>query len=276
MTSPLPQSADLQLPAGLTPALLEGLNLPLVVTDPRQPDNPIVFVSSTFQAISGYSADEVVGRNCRFLQGPDTDPEATQRLRRAIKAGVSETVDLLNYRKSGEPFINRLLVAPLYDGHGEVAAFLGVQQEVFPAGDPLTGRLSRNMAFPRVGTGRLDDLLEDLAGGQADSPERATVFAWDIASGTLYSPDAPTPGADLSDGPGTYLVARDFLNSLHPDDADDLQSHLAGAFESPTASFEAQLRQLSDDGWRDVHVSGRFVYVGDSPTPTLLCVYLPS
>ena len=272
MTAPLDASTDLQLPGGLTPALLDSLNLPLVVTDPTRPDNPITFVSTAFQRIMGYGADEVLGRNCRFLQGPDTCPEAVGKMRRAIKAGVSETVDLLNYRKSGEPFINRVLISPLYDGHGEVAAFLGVQQEVFPAGDPLTARLSRNMAFPRVGADKLDDLLEDLGGGEPDS----TVFAWDIASGALYSPFDPAPGADISDGSGTYLRARDFLNSLHTDDAEDLQSHLAGAFESPTASFAASARQAFGDGWRDVHVSGRFVYVGDSPTPTLLCVYLPS
>ena len=272
MTEPLPQSSDVQLPGGLTSALLEGLNLPLVVTDPHRDDNPIVFVSSTFQTITGYTEAEIVGRNCRFLQGPDTDPEAVSRIRRAIKAGASETVDLLNYRKSGEPFMNRLLVAPLYDGHGEVAGFIGVQQEIFPAGDPLTARLSRNMAFARVGADKLDDLLEDLSG---DDPD-AVVFAWDIASGALYSPDAPGPGADVTDAPEATLRARDFLNSLHPEDAEDLQAHLAGAFESPTASFSAELRQSHDGGWREVHITGRFVYVGDSASPTLLCVYLPS
>ena len=272
MTLPRPQSSELELAGGLTPALLEGLNLPLVVTDPRQDDNPIVFVSSTFLAITGYAFEETVGRNCRFLQGPDTCPDATARLRRAIKAGASETVDLLNYRKSGEPFMNRLLVAPIFDGHGEVAAFIGVQQEIFPGGDPLIARMSRNMAFPRVGADKLDDLLEDLASDDDD----ATVFAWDIASGALYSPDAPTPGADVSSGSGSYLRARDFLNSLHAEDAEDLQSHLAGAFESPTASFAAELRQSDGENWRDVHISGRFVYVGESATPTLLCVYLPS
>ncbi|RAL60392.1 hypothetical protein DID88_000168 [Monilinia fructigena] len=97
------------------------------MTDPRRADNPIVFASDGFVSVTGYSRTDIIPRNCRFLQGPHTDRQATKRLRTSIE-NCEETVELLlNYRRNGDPFWNLLYVSPLIDGNGDIRFFLGGQ-----------------------------------------------------------------------------------------------------------------------------------------------------
>mmetsp|Transcript_8222 Transcript_8222/g.30914 ORF Transcript_8222/g.30914 Transcript_8222/m.30914 type:complete len:338 (-) Transcript_8222:1509-2522(-) len=101
-----------------------------VITDPNLPDNPIVFASAGFLTLTGYTLDQVLGRNCRFLQGPDTDPKAVAKIREAIATGNDCSVCLLNYRIDGSTFWNQFFVAALRDGRGEIANYVGVQCQV--------------------------------------------------------------------------------------------------------------------------------------------------
>jgi PAS domain S-box-containing protein len=101
-----------------------------VVSDPNLPDNPIVFASHGFYDLTGFTAGEVLGRNCRFLQGPATDPEAVNAIRRGIYEGRDTAVCLINYKKDGHPFWNRFFVAPLRGVDGRIVNFVGVQCEV--------------------------------------------------------------------------------------------------------------------------------------------------
>jgi len=100
------------------------------ITDPSRPDNPLVYVNDGFCRLTGYDREDVLGRNCRFLQGPDTDEATLDRLRAAIDAEEPVTVELRNYRADGEPFWNRLTIAPVRDARGEVTHFLGFQADV--------------------------------------------------------------------------------------------------------------------------------------------------
>lgn len=102
----------------------------MVLTNPNLDDNPIVYVNEAFQRVTGYSRTATIGRNCRFLQGKDTDKADVDRLRRAIEAEEDTTVDILNYRANGEPFLNRLIVAPIKDANGHCEYFIGVQKEI--------------------------------------------------------------------------------------------------------------------------------------------------
>lgn len=101
-----------------------------VITDPSLPDNPIVFASQGFLSLTGYKLDQVLGRNCRFLQGPETDPRAVAKIRNAIAEGFDTSVCLLNYRIDGSTFWNQFFVAPLRDSDGEVVNYVGVQCKV--------------------------------------------------------------------------------------------------------------------------------------------------
>jgi PAS domain S-box-containing protein len=104
--------------------------LSMVIADPNQPDCPIVYVNRAFTEVTGYSAGMAVGRNCRFLQGELRDQPARARLRDAIGAGESCTVDVVNFRANGERFLNRLMIAPVRDDAGRLFAYVGVQTEL--------------------------------------------------------------------------------------------------------------------------------------------------
>ncbi|NBC34107.1 MAG: PAS domain-containing protein [Alphaproteobacteria bacterium] len=101
-----------------------------LITDPHRPDNPIIYATRAFYDLTGYSRDEVVGRNCRFLQGPDTDPQAVRHIREAIHALRPITIDILNYSKDGRPFWNRLRIRPSFDAQGDLESFIGVQNPI--------------------------------------------------------------------------------------------------------------------------------------------------
>jgi two-component system cell cycle sensor histidine kinase/response regulator CckA len=102
----------------------------LIITDAGQPEHPLVYVSPGFERLTGYPAVEALGRNCRFLQGKDTDPAVVTQVREAVRDGAACTVEVQNYRKDGTPFWNELSVSPVRDGAGRVTHFVGVQTDV--------------------------------------------------------------------------------------------------------------------------------------------------
>ena len=93
-------------------------------------DRPLIYVNQAFLDETGYALDEVIGKNCRFLQGEGTDPKAVQRIREALDAFEPIDIELLNYRKDGTPFMNRLKMSPVYDGDGKPVAFMGMQSNI--------------------------------------------------------------------------------------------------------------------------------------------------
>ena len=100
------------------------------ITDPNQPNHPLVYVNPAFEKTTGYAAEEALSRNCRFLQGEDRDQPALAELRAAVSEGRHCTVVLRNYRKDGTLFWNELSVYPVLDEEGRVANFVGVQNDV--------------------------------------------------------------------------------------------------------------------------------------------------
>nr|AML77606.1 putative LOV domain-containing protein [Equisetum hyemale] len=121
---------------------LERIEKNFVVTDPRLPDNPIIYASDNFLELTEYSREEVLGRNCRFLQGPETDEETVKRIRKAIREQREITVQLLNYTKSGRRFWNLFHLLPMRDEKGELQYFIGVQLDGTEHIDPAQKRLS--------------------------------------------------------------------------------------------------------------------------------------
>ncbi|MCD7469902.1 Phototropin-2 [Datura stramonium] len=121
---------------------LERIEKNFVITDPRLPDNPIIFASDSFLELTEFTREEILGRNCRFLQGPETDQATVQKIRDAIKEQKEITVQLINYTKSGKKFWNLFHLQPMRDQKGELQYFIGVQLDGSDHVEPLRNRLS--------------------------------------------------------------------------------------------------------------------------------------
>jgi PAS domain S-box-containing protein len=104
---------------------VERTRMPMVITNPREPGNPIVLANQAFLHLTGYSADEVVGRNCRFLQGAETSPAAVAEIKTAVREQRGVTLELLNYRKDGSSFWNQLCLSPIHGDDGNLIYFFG-------------------------------------------------------------------------------------------------------------------------------------------------------
>ncbi|CAB4321381.1 unnamed protein product [Prunus armeniaca] len=121
---------------------LERIEKNFVISDPRIPDNPIIFASDSFLELTEYTREEILGRNCRFLQGPETDQETVSKIRDAIREQREITVQLINYTKSGKKFWNLFHLQPMRDQKGELQYFIGVQLDGSDHVEPLRNRLS--------------------------------------------------------------------------------------------------------------------------------------
>ncbi len=111
-------------------AAVQATRMPMVVADPRQPDTPLVFANHAFLEMTGYTEDEILGKNCRFLQGPDTDPSTVKLIAEALRSERELTVELLNYRKDGSTFWNALFLTPVRSESGELLYYFSSQLDV--------------------------------------------------------------------------------------------------------------------------------------------------
>lgn len=116
-------------PDSLLIAALEASNLAHTIAS-VEGDMPLTYVNAAFLELTGFERSEVLGRNCRFLRGPDTDPVANRRIREALEAREAIEIDLVNHRKDGTPFLNHLNLSPVRDGRGTVVAYVGIQSDV--------------------------------------------------------------------------------------------------------------------------------------------------
>jgi len=109
---------------------IDDANVPITLADPSKEDDPLVYVNGAFEEVTGYSPEETLGRNCRFLQGEGTEPGKVVALREAIENEESISVELRNYRKDGSEFWNHLTVTPIYDDNGQLVRYLGTQRDI--------------------------------------------------------------------------------------------------------------------------------------------------
>ena len=139
-------------------AAVRATRMPMIITNPRLPDNPVVFANGAFCRLTGYAREEILGRNCRFLQGPQTDRETVLKIRSALEEMRSIEIDIRNHRKNGEPFWNRLLMAPVRDAEGRLAYFFASQVDVTIERERLADLESDNASLVAELAGRLHEL----------------------------------------------------------------------------------------------------------------------
>ncbi|MBZ8180358.1 PAS domain S-box protein [Oscillatoria salina] len=173
---------------------IAATNNGIIITDARKPDLPVIYVNSAFERMTGYSAREVLNKNCRFLQGSDTDQPGLTQLRAAIKQGESCTVVLRNYRKDGSLFWNELSISPIHGDDGTLTHFIGIQSDI-------TERQEAAEEI-RATTSRLATLIENLQLGILVKDEFKRVIMVNQAFCDLFN---------LSVSPAN-LIGADFSN----------------------------------------------------------------
>lgn len=148
-----------------------------VISDPRLPMNPIVAVNDAFCTLTGYPIAEIIGRNCKFLAGPATEPWLTERISAGVRERRPVLVEILNYKRDQTPFRNAVLVAPVFDADGELEYFLGSQVELpDDAIGPLSARHANAVAIVKTLSPRQREILERIAAGH-----RSKQIAWQLS-----------------------------------------------------------------------------------------------
>jgi PAS domain S-box-containing protein len=213
--------------AGTDPfaAAVRATRMPMVVSDPRQPDNPVVFANDAFCRLTGYERSEIVGRNCRFLQGPDTNREAVSRIRRAVAMAEAIEIDIRNYRKDGTPFWNRLLLAPVHDAAGALAYFFASQVDVTIERDRLAGLENHNAALLAEVSDRLRAQEESEARLRfATQAGRLGIWEYDLGTKELVTSSLYKNnfGADW----GIPFPHENVWAAMHPDDRERVAAAL--------------------------------------------------
>ena len=227
-------------------AFVRATRMPMVVSDPRQPDNPIVFVNDSFCRLTGYPREMIVGRNCRFLQGPETDPATVARIRDAVRAREAIEIDIRNHRRDGTPFWNRLLMAPVRDQAGDVAYFIASQVDVTLERERLEGLEFRNAALLAEVSDRLRTQEESEARLRyATEAGRMGIWERDLPGHKLSS-DAVARAIHGRD-PALPLSHADLQACIHPDDLPRVNAAAAHAVETG-AEYAIEYRVLRPGG----------------------------
>lgn len=252
---------ELRQVAGPIFLALQRSGLSVVATNPRLHDNPIVFVNEAFCRTTGYSAEEAVGRNCRFLQPPEASEDARRQIREALSDGRVVSIEILNRRKDETRFWNHLFITPVGDENGKPLFFLATQVDVTQA-----HQAEEMQAALQASQKELDQTNERLrqtltvagTGGSWD---------WDIPDHrfTADARFATLNGLDPSEAAGG-LPAEAFFKAVHPDDRIRIRLAVAGILNGAEV-FSKEYRLLAPDGSvRWVHARGR-CHFGDDDRP---------
>ena len=146
--------------------LIETSPVASVISNPRLPDNPIVACNQAFIDLTGFASDEIIGRNCRFLSGPGTEPWLTEVITNGVRDRKPVMVEILNYKRDGTPFRNAVVVAPIFDEDGELEYFFGSQVELDEESKgPSVNRSERAVRKIKELSRRQLEVMSMVAGG---------------------------------------------------------------------------------------------------------------
>jgi two-component system, cell cycle sensor histidine kinase and response regulator CckA len=191
----------------------------IIITDPHRPDNPIIYANPAFSRITGYELEEVLGRNCRFLQGEQSDRGVVQQIRQAIAERREITATLLNYQKQGQPFWNELRIAPVFSETHELLYFVGIQTDV-------SDRMQAEVALRES-----EERFHLIAQATNDA-----VWDWDLAKDTVWWNEGIQTlfGFALNE---VGIGAEWWLNQIHPDDRERVAAHIQTAIQGTDSSW---------------------------------------
>jgi len=206
----------------------------IVITDPSKADNPIVFVNAAFTELTGYSAAEAIGRNCRFLQGPLTDRMVISEIREAVAQGRSIRRELLNYRKDGAQFWTDLAISPTHDGSGDLVGFVGILSD-------LTERKRAEAAAHEAKT-QLSSVVQNITGfifRRILKPDGSIEIAY----------FSPSFARIIGQPEGSISTTADLLKHMHPGDL-EIGRHAIKRSAADLSPLVLEFRLISENGER--------------------------
>jgi diguanylate cyclase (GGDEF)-like protein/PAS domain S-box-containing protein len=220
--------------------------MPMIITNPRLPDNPVVFANDAFCRMTGYDRNEILGRNYRFLHGPETEAAAVAEIAAAVESQTAIEIDIRSYRKDGEPFWNRLLMCPVHDAAGTLSYFFASQTDVTVERERLAGLLNDNAALMVEIAGRLRRQQENEA-RLSFAAEAGRLGIWELDLATeemLVSSVFKKNFGQVAGAPTTFT---DFVNALHADDRPRLRSALDHTLQTGS-DFDIECRVIGPHG----------------------------
>jgi PAS domain S-box-containing protein len=243
-------------------AAVRATRMPMLITDPNKPDNPIVFSNDAFSRLTGYAREEVLGRNCRFLQGAQTDPEGIAKIRDAIERRVPIEIEIQNHKKDGQVFWNRVLISPVFDDRGTLTHFFASQFDATLERDHMV-RLQRerdaleaDVARHTEEITRSEDRLRFIL-----KAGRMGIWTLDLAAQRLVASAICKEnfGRRTSD-PFSY---GDLLAAVHPDDQERMKATVARSIEEHR-DYDIEYKILTPEGeLRWVLIRGQTHYKAD-------------
>lgn len=247
---------------------VRATRMPMLITDPRQNDNPIVFANAAFARLTGYNRGNIIGRNCRFLQGPATDRADVARLRVAIENRVPIELDLLNYKKDGSTFWNRLLVSPVFDEDGQLTYYFASQFDVTLERERLV-RLQRDRHDLEAEVARRNVELQASEERLRFALDAGQLGSWSINLDTGHLTASDSCKAICGRQPDDPLSLDELRASIHPDDR-AVQQEAIGRAIANRSLLDAEYRLTTPAGEeRWVQIRGRAHYRADG-TPLLI------
>ncbi|HEY9663346.1 MAG TPA: PAS domain-containing protein, partial [Allocoleopsis sp.] len=216
---------------------LANIQTGVVITDPNQSDNPVIFVNNAFTVLTGYDSSEVIGKNCRFLQGAETDVTTIQQIREAIYHLRPITCTLLNYRKDGSSFWNQLTINPVFDQQGKLINFLGLQIDVTPQQIALRERRKAEEALRES-----EERYALAAQGSNDG-----IWDWNLKTNAAYFSPRWKAMLGYQDAEIGNAI-EEWLQRLHPEDLQWVERQLSEHLHGLTPHFECECRILHRDG----------------------------
>ena len=212
-------------------AAVRATRMPVVISDPRRPDNPVVFVNDAFCRMSGFEREDILGRNCRFLQAPDTDPDTVRRLRDAVAAAQPIEIDIRNRRRDGELFWNRLMIAPVRDRTGRLAYFFASQVDVTLERQRLAGLENRNAALlAELGDRLRAQQISEARMRFATEAGRLGIWERDLRSDALAT--SRMVREHFGRDPAAPFSRAELLAAIHPADRDRVEAASARSVQT--------------------------------------------
>lgn len=209
---------------------ISNISTGVVVTDPNQPCNPVIFVNDAFTKLTGYVVEEVIGKNCRFLQGAESDLRVVQQMREAIVQLKPIVCTIVNYRKDGTPFWNEVTINPVFDEEGKLINFIGLQTDV-------TGRIQAEAAL-RESEERYALAVQGANDG---------IWDWNLKTGKVYYSARWKAMLGYQEHEIGDAI-EEWLDRIHPEDMHWVKRNLKEHLDGLTPHFEQEYRVMHRDG----------------------------